>query len=290
MPLTNRHGLPDFIVDAVTNDKYDKGESDITVTQLIGPPQIRYLKSRHESDEDVSEKLYSLDGQSLHFVIERACQDKDHLASEQRLYLDRGGKRIGGQFDILDARKRELFDLKRVSVYAKDGKIEWEQQLNLLKLLVEEGVVRFCGELKKFGGVVDKLTIIPFFRDWMRSKRNQYQYPQAQVVPIDIAIWPREKTLAYLDERLALHAMDPPPPCTDEERWMQPGVFAVMKDGRKTAVKLHEKFEDADRHRVELGAKHTVVQRPTQYKRCEDYCPVADHCPQWAAIKAEAPF
>jgi len=46
--LTNNTGLPELLVKALEHDSYNKGKSDYTVTQLISPPQIHYLKSLHE--------------------------------------------------------------------------------------------------------------------------------------------------------------------------------------------------------------------------------------------------
>ena len=44
MILTNKHNLPEAIVAAIMNDSYTKGDADISVTELLSPPQLRALR------------------------------------------------------------------------------------------------------------------------------------------------------------------------------------------------------------------------------------------------------
>jgi hypothetical protein len=53
MKITNNHFLPGPLVHAVSHDRYDGGDGDISVTTLIAPPQIRKLKERHGDDIEV---------------------------------------------------------------------------------------------------------------------------------------------------------------------------------------------------------------------------------------------
>jgi len=64
MKLTNKFNLPDPIVNAVQNQGYTPGSSDITVTQLIQPPLIRQLNKKHWDDieEDASDRVWALFG------------------------------------------------------------------------------------------------------------------------------------------------------------------------------------------------------------------------------------
>ena len=74
MQITNNANLPEAIVNAVRNDPYDAGACDISVTKLIGPPQIRVLEREHaeELTEDASDRIWSLIGQIGHGILERA--------------------------------------------------------------------------------------------------------------------------------------------------------------------------------------------------------------------------
>lgn len=100
MIITNKLGLPSSIEKAVRNDKYSRGGAHISVTGLIGPARKRALEIAHadEITEDVAERIWSLMGQIAHGILERA---DDHAWCEERLYIERHGWRISGQFDRL---------------------------------------------------------------------------------------------------------------------------------------------------------------------------------------------
>lgn len=73
MAITNLHGLPDTIYQAIKND-FHFSAGDISVSQLIDAPQIRILKKLHrdEIQEDVSEKVAALFGSGIHAILEQA--------------------------------------------------------------------------------------------------------------------------------------------------------------------------------------------------------------------------
>lgn len=268
MTLTNRMNLPDGIVQAVSNDPYTRGNSDISVTQLITPPYQRKLRESVDQVEDVSDRIWSLIGQSVHSILERAYAGKGLV--EQRLYMKVNDWMVSGQFDVIE--DKCLMDYKVTSVWSVKGdtKIEWEQQLNLLRLLAIDNHME-----------VDSLKIIAILRDWSKGKANSADYPEVQVVPIDIPVWPIEQAREYMLERVKLHQQPNPPPCTAVERWQTQDVYAVMKEGRKSAVKLHYSPAEAREHAYTLGKGHTAVHRPGEYRRCADYCNVAHGCSQY---------
>lgn len=72
MILTNNFELPEPLVLAAKADHH-KTAGDISVTQLIGPPQIRILKNQHANiEQDISELMWAIMGSGIHAVIERA--------------------------------------------------------------------------------------------------------------------------------------------------------------------------------------------------------------------------
>ena len=99
MKITNRANLPDALVRAVANDPY-VGGGDVSVTTLIGPPQIHYLRHKYENDleEDAIDRIWSLLGQAVHTILERAEQLG---LTEKRLYMPVGKWNLSGQFDRL---------------------------------------------------------------------------------------------------------------------------------------------------------------------------------------------
>jgi hypothetical protein len=68
-------------------------------------------------------------------------------------------------------------------------------------------------------------------------------------------------------------------PCTPEERWERPTRYALMKKGRKRAIKLYDTEEDANGAVKEKD--HYVEYRKGESVRCENYCPVKEFCNQY---------
>jgi len=273
MKLTNKLGLPESIVNAVRNDPYTKGDSDITVTQLIKPPQMVQLERQFadEIEEDVSDRIWALFGSAAHEIMERGVGEGD--ISEKRIFADINGVRVSGQFDLLKA-DNTLIDFKTTSVWSvidaqKNGKKEWEEQLNLLAALVRRSNYKNP----------ESLEIIAICRDWRQSEsvRNP-DYPD-KVAVIQIPMWDDEVASNYLVERVNLH-MASPQPCTDEERWYSGDSWAVMKKGRKSALRVLHSESEAEQWKAENGGDE-IVFRQGEYKRCQQYCSVAKFCKQF---------
>ena len=70
--------------------------------------------------------------------------------------------------------------------------------------------------------------------------------------------------------------------CTPLERWSRPDQFAVMKDGRKSALRLLSTMKDAKQYIVDKNMKEgkgcTIVHRVGQDVRCDNYCSVNKFC------------
>jgi hypothetical protein len=118
--------------------------------------------------------------------------------------------------------------------------------------------------------------------------RRDHSYPQQQVRVLTVPLWDDETARTFARERIAAHQQAQEgqlPECTAEERWERGPVFAVKKEGRKKAVKLHQDFNRAQEHAEQCGAKHYVETRPAQQVRCENYCSAAPFCDQWQAMK-----
>ena len=136
MNLTNKMNLPLAIKRAVENDPYDPSGSDISTTRLIAPPLIRSLEIKHkdEIEEDVSDRIWSLIGQSVHHIIERAETEND-LSEIRLFYKDiatTNNWTLSGQFDYITS-DGELIDFKVTSAWSaldalQNGKDEWEEQ------------------------------------------------------------------------------------------------------------------------------------------------------------------
>lgn len=272
MNLTNTLGLPDAFVAAVRNDPY-QGGGDISVTKLIDSPQRRVLYKQYRDFvvEDVSERVWSLMGQAVHTVLERA---QTSALVEERLYMDVNGWKLSGQFDRLHLGDESLQDWKVTTTYKSKGDPSWERQLNILRLLAHEN-----------GYTVSKLQVVAIYRDWSRAKaKASDSYPQTNVQIIEVPVWDLEKTRQYVEERVALHQSaeaDGAMHCTDEERWYQGTTYALMKKGGKRAIKVVEIRKDLG----EPEDGYYIEERKGSYKRCEEFCEVAPFCKQYATEK-----
>lgn len=271
LTVTNKHGLPEAIVRAVMNDPYNRGDADFTVTQLLKPPQIAALERAHETPEDASDRIWSLMGQSVHTVLERAAQNAPASAIfEQRftMTVDVDGKTytVSGQVDHFEM--GALTDYKITSVYARGGKDDWTAQLNLLRLILAAN-----------NRTVTRLQNVLIFRDWRPKEALREDYPQSQVAVLRIDMWSMERAVEFLKQAIRDHVAAAPRACTPDEQWAQPEKWALMKKGRKTAIKLYE----VKPAHVELAEGQFWEHRPGAKRRCESYCSVAAHCAQWQA-------
>jgi hypothetical protein len=142
------------------------------------------------------------------------------------------------------------------------------------------------------GRVVSSLKIVAILRDWQRKQAElKPDYPQAQIAVVDIPVWTPMQQKTFVEERVALHqaaqkAVDNGEPlayCTDQERWVRGESWALMKEGRKSAIKIHDSKEAAEQHLADIGAAaHWVEHRPGNAIRCSgNYCLVSQWCRQY---------
>jgi len=284
MKYTNKHNLPDPLVQALIRDDYDAGGANRSVTALVGPPRIYQLHLRHFDKivVDVANRLFMLDGKEMHYALEMA--GLKNAIVEERLYCKWGGWLISGKPDCYY--KQIVSDWKKTSVWKLllGDLNDWEAQLNLYGWLFVEA-----------GFAVDGLELWLKLRDWRRSefRRDPKHYPPVPFKVAPVPIWSDDKLDKYLTERVAAHKAadgvpdDVLPYCTPEERWARSDKWAVMRIGRKTAVSVKDSQEEAEAMMKEKNKKpnvkkHHVEFRPGASVRCEEgFCEVAPFCNQY---------
>lgn len=301
MNLTNRLGLPDIYCQAVEifESDYDRGKSDYTATQLQRPVRISVLLKRHWQDveEDVSDRLWSLAGQTGHLIFERVgLKYPERYIVEKRCYCDCDGYTIGAKLDCYDIEEATIWDYKETSVFKflLGDTRDWEAQLNINRLAFLSTVVHATkrpnvetdfGTMEMQGVElsrlpVNALKILVKLKDWKaREARRKPTYPQAPIHIVELPIWSEKEVRNYVGKRIAAFeaGQDNPPVCTPEERWERGAKFAVMKVGRKRAVKLFEDEQSAQAL-VETDGKYYLEARVPEPARCLYYCPVAQFC------------
>ena len=300
MEYTNASNLPKAIERAVANDPYSSKGSNISATRLIAPPRIRVLEMRNQDliKEDVSDRIFSLLGQSVHHIIERSKQRID--LSERRLFYKddkiTNGWTLSGSFDYLE-RLGRLIDFKVTSAWSvisalNEGKPDWENQLNVLDFLCRKNQKNLTSYGKPIK--VKSLNIMAILRDWSKLQvMKSDNYPRKQVIMIPIRRRTPKEQDEYVKARIKLHQdaerSSKLPLCTAKERWRKEDSYALMVDGRKSAKRVLPTRKEMDQYLkangyVE-GVKCKVVQRPAQDTRCLDYCRVNEFCDYYNNVK-----
>ena len=294
MKFTNQYDIPEEIVSSIESPNwYDKGDCDISATGLLQPPRILILNQKYKDDitQDYSDRIWMLLGSAVHAILENSNQGAENKITEERMYADLGGKRIGGQTDSICLKDSIVKDYKCTSVYAvkdclKNGKPEWEAQLNIYAYLY---AINYDVE-------VSALNIIAICRDWNKSGLlRDRSYPPCAVVTIDIPLWTKQKQEEFILDRINLHEeadnMETMggelPLCSDKERWKRDDVWAVMKKNRKSALRLFNSKAQAHTYIAEdLGQQSDemniyIEHRKGESVRCKSYCSVSNFCNQY---------
>lgn len=286
--VTNRLGLPEAIVHAVSNDPYDSGEgTSYSITGLLKPPRMAVLSKDAEVVEDAADRIYALQGQVMHHILERAGKDLEEqgYVVEKRFYktykVDGAIYRISGQIDLFDPATGLLSDYKYTSVgSAKRGlKEEHRLQLNVQARLLQEA-----------GFEVKGAEVVLLLRDWS-AMRIYEGYPESPALKQVVEFMPSEEVDKWVVERIRLHeaAKKELPECSMEERWNRP-TYAVMKTptaGRATRV-FDTKVEAETFLTTDKGKGQSIVERPGLSIRCLRYCPVRSVCEVGKKLQEEA--
>lgn len=325
---TNKHDLPDNIVRATMNDKY-VSRGDISVTSLIDAPKIRYLKKRHDIEVDVMDMFWALTGTAVHHIVELGEQDThysrclvetaaiieetgdvdlansirlfekkefsgknpivkakmDNVLLEKQLSMNILGWELTGTPDKFQIDVGKIEDYKYCSVYQymhPEGRKKWMAQLNI-----------YAHMLRDLGYEVKELEIIAMFRDWKSfGVSGSKDYPKTPIVRIPVKLHDDSKVRDAIKARLKLHIEaehDNVKPCNDEERWATSDTYAVMRKGKKSALRVCQNERAAELYVDKNEYKHAtpliIEFRPGESKRCKDYCAVNSVCKQWKAIK-----
>ncbi|MFM2134484.1 MAG: Leptospira phage [Bacteroidota bacterium] len=287
MKLTNRHNLPETIINVLRRPQYSKGGAHVSATELLSSPRIVQLRRQHWNDieEDASEMVWSLFGSALHNVLEHG-KDRNHVV-EERLFAEVDGWSLSGAVDL-----QEFFDdgivisdYKVTSVWSvMNDKLDWHRQLNVYAWLIETIKHR----------PIKSLQIVAILRDWNRRDAEQKQdYPSAPIVVVPIPLWPIEAREEYIRKRIHLHAEamfqsevgGDLPECSSEEMWEKPTTFAIKKKGNKRANFVFVEEDKANAKVQEMGEAYVIERRPGERTRCEKFCTVSPWCNQYQLYK-----
>ena len=287
MKITNIHNLPESVLNALHRPTYTKGKANLSVTELLNSPRIVQLKRAHwdEIEQDASEMVWALFGSAIHHILEHG-KDAHHIV-EERLFCEVSGWVLSGAIDLQIQTEDgiEISNYKTTSAWVvQNDKPDWERQLNIYAYLVEK--------VKK--QPVTKLSIVAIVRDWSaREAASKPTYPQAPIVTVPIRLWSMEEREQFINERLTKHSdamfeadtQGDLPECSDEEMWVKPDVWAVIKEGGVRAKSLHDTEQEAQ---AACSKGYVIVKRPGERTRCKSYCQVSKFCTQYQAFLEKA--
>jgi hypothetical protein len=294
MKITNKLGLPDPFVRAVSQKTYNNEGSWRTVTELIGPAKVSFLRRKHENDieVDASELVYTIQGETAHALLERAAKSmrEEGWVAEVRIHDEVEDQKISGAFDLFNPKTGELIDFKVSTAWKAKGDApeEWVNQTNILAHLIRN---KFKDENGK-PHQVKSIRVLLIMRDHskLEAKRDE-NYPQFSVKYIDIPVWEDSKCRKYLKNRVILHlkAEQEEVMCSPEERWAKPTTWAIKKLGGSRAIPggLYADPVKAQKALANLGKGYEIEIRKGENVRCESYCSVSRWCEQYKKLKGE---
>lgn len=288
MKITNVLNLPQPFVDAVTNE-YAYKDKQYSVTSLLKGTTQSILERRHadEIEQDVSDMIWLIFGTAVHSILENA-QETDSQLKENKIVIDiQNGYKLSGIFDLYDAKEKKVTDYKTGTVW-KVIYNEWDDYR--LQLLA------YAYMLRKIGFECDKGEIVMMLKDHSKSKAKfDASYPQHNIHIQTFHFTDKdfeEIELFIIEKFTEIEKAEQIPDaeleeCTPEQRWHKNDTFAVMKEGRKTAVKVCQSKDEAESYIEEKGldSKHYIEFREGKDGRCDDYCNVNIFCPYYLKKK-----
>jgi hypothetical protein len=280
MKITNKQGLPAPLVALLSRDYYSKGASQYSVTELMSSPKIKRLREQYDEqmEVDVTKLIASQLGTFMHGKLE--AKEVQGYLNEERIFAEVDGVTVSGAIDLQKEVEGGvvIIDYKFVKAWSvMQNKTEWQTQLNIYKWLIE------TVKRKKVVG----LQICAIIKDYSAHDTKE-NYPEAEAIMIDVPMWDSVTTETYVRQRLEMHRNakvdhdfgDELQACTDEERWMSETIYAVKREGRKTAIRVFKSIDEA----TELAEKEKgyVETRQGEYRRCVgDFCGVSRWCKQY---------
>lgn len=276
MNVTNDFDLPEAFVGAVTRDYHSKEGEYSATTLLKGTCEI-VLTKRHweEITVDASDSVWQIFGTATHKIFER---QKDNSFKEEFFSVPVSKSKVTGRVDNYDMERGILTDWKTSSV--------WKVQFKDFSDWRKQGLI-YAWLMRKSGLDVKQCRFVALLKDHSKSKaRFDSIYPQKPLYVYEFPV--TDKDLEEIEgfifgkvrelEEAEKIPDDDLAPCGEAERWASPEKWAVMKRGRKTALKLCDTEGEAEQYKNINGGDY-IEFREGKSRKCEEYCNVCAWCP-----------
>lgn len=282
MKVTNKMNLPAAFVNAVSTTRHNAAGCFSATTLNKGAKEI-ILSDRHfdEIEVDAADSVWAVWGTAVHALLESQPDNNFH---EEYFKVPVSNSYVTGQVDSYDMEHGVINDWKTASV--------WKVQFNDFTDWRRQGLT-YAWLLQRSGLEVKKCRFVALLKDHSKTKaKTDRNYPQSPVFIYEFDVTPEDmaetsaRILAKVQEIESAYKLDDDTitPCSAEERWADGEKWAVMKNGRKSAVKVFDNQQDADAMAGELGNSHYVEHRPAISRKCGEYCSCKDFCNFYKAM------
>lgn len=282
MKVTNKLGLPQAFVDAVSVERHNQKGSYSATTLLKGACEVMLLERHYDEIEvDASDSIWAVWGTAVHSIFEK---QNTNTIKEEFYSADVLNSKVTGRVDSYDPETKILHDFKTASCYKViyQDFDDWKKQ----------GLI-YSWLMKKCGVEVKACEFIALLKDHSKSKAKiDSSYPQLPtfVYRFDVTEADLEEIEKFIFKKVAEFEeaekiADPElKPCTNEERWATEDKWAVMKNGRKTALKVCSSKKEAQEYIANNGGD-TIEFRAGESKKCVDgYCACRNFCPFYKSL------
>ena len=281
MKVTNKLGLPQAFVDAVSVERHNQKGCYSATTLLHGACET-ILTERYydELEVDASDSVWAVFGTAVHSIMEK--QDTNTI-KEEFYSVDVLNSKVTGRVDSYDPETKTLHDFKTASCYKViyQDFDDWKKQ----------GLI-YSWLMKKCGVEVKACEFIALLKDHSKSKaRIDSNYPQlpTYIYRFDVIAEDLEEIEKFIYSKVEQLEAESKledselTPCNNEERWATEDKWAVMKNGRKTALKVCSTKKEAQEYIANNGGD-TIEFRAGESKKCADYCICKDFCPFYKSL------
>lgn len=287
MRITNKANLPAPFV-RMAEDKYTITPKRYSVTTLLKPTREILLNRRHneEIEQDCADMIWLLFGKAVHSILEQYSTGASEFSEEKLTVELENGYTVSGIIDLYDIDQACVVDYKTASTWKviyKDFS-DWRKQ-----------GLSYAWLLRKNGFDCKRVVFYAILKDWNRTKAKlDREYPQSPVVKVEFDI--TEKELSGIDKYIRdkidelIFYEDKPdselPLCSLEDRWNDGDKYAVMKKGRKTAMRVLDTQSGAEEWKENNAGDYIEVRKGVD-KKCIDYCLCSTKCAYYKSLQGE---
>ena len=281
MIVKNELGLPQAFINALNLEKHN-AEGCYSATTLLKGACEQVLSDRYfdKIEIDVADCVWQIWGTAVHLIFEKAGIEG---FTEEKFEVPVSNSKVTGRVDLYDLENETVYDWKTAST--------WKVQFQDFADWDKQGLI-YAWLMKQNGLKVKEIKFVALLKDHSKSKaRTDFEYPQKPVVVHTVKA--TEEALSEIEkfitekvkqfEEVHKLADSEITPCSKDERWATDDKWAIMKTGRKTALKLCNSEEEAKSLMDQMGGT-SIEFRPGVSKKCLDYCNCKNHCPFYKSL------